>query len=79
MFDVGDWPDCAPNALVCLQARQSGRSASSKGAGRAEVSCTGPDHLISRQPTAVESGKISMMRPVQLRRCPPVYHLRPLR
>ena len=57
MLDVGDWPD----ASVCPQARHSGRSAYSKGAWRAEVSCGRPDHLISRKPTAVESGKIGVM------------------
>jgi hypothetical protein len=67
MLDVGDWPDCAPNASVCPQARHSRRSVSFKGAGRAEVSCAGLDYLISRQPTAVESGKIGVTRPVQPR------------
>jgi hypothetical protein len=67
MLDVGNWPNCALNASVCLQVRHSRRSVSSKGTRRAEVLCTGLDHLISRQPTAVESGKIGVMRLVQLR------------
>jgi len=50
-----------PIASVCPQARHSGRSASSKGAWRVEVSYGGLDHSISRQLTAVESGKIGVI------------------
>jgi hypothetical protein len=67
-LEGGDWPDCAPNASIYQQARHSGRSASSAGAWRAEISCAGPDHLISGQPTAVVSGKADVWtRPVQFR------------
>jgi hypothetical protein len=62
MLDVSDWLDCVPNASIYQQATPFGRSAfSTEGA---EVSCAGPDHLISRQPTAVESGKIDTTRPM---------------
>jgi hypothetical protein len=67
-LEVSNWPNCAPNASIYQQARHSRRSTSSIGAWRAEISRAGPDHLISREPTAVESGKAGMMRLVQFRR-----------
>ena len=58
---MGDWPDYALNTSVCSQAKHSRRSISFKGAWRVEVLYRGPDYSISRQLTAVESGKISVM------------------
>jgi hypothetical protein len=65
ILDMGDWPDCALNALVCLYTRHSKRSAFFK-ARRAEILYIGLDYLISRQPMAIKSGKINIIRLVQL-------------
>jgi hypothetical protein len=61
ILDVGDWPDYALNASVCLYTKHFKRSASFKRAWRIEISYGGPDYLISKQSTAVESGKISVI------------------
>jgi hypothetical protein len=67
-LELGDWPDCVSNASIYQQVRHSERSAPSAGVWRADISYTGPGRFISRQPTAVASGKTGVRtKPVQFR------------
>jgi hypothetical protein len=64
-----DWTDHRPISRSLVKPRKAGDciiNESWQGPGGAEISCAGPDHLISGQPTAVVSGKANVWtRPVQ--------------